>query len=123
MQPGRRTARSGIRKRWALTVALVPVALVAGAVVVPRVWPRAPRRDAARLGLLHAAWSEFNAQRYDRASAILDRRAAEVAPTSLDWMLRARIAESQGRLAEALGHLEHIPETDSIGARARLKAG
>ncbi len=41
----------------------------------------------------------------------------------LDWMLRARIAESQGRLVEALAHLKHIPDSDLISSQAWLKAG
>ena len=48
---------------------------------------------------------------------------AEVEPTSLDWMLRARIAEAQGRLEEALHHLKHIAETDANSPQAWLKAG
>src|SRR5262249_28645260 len=46
-----------------------------------------------------------------------------VAPTSLDWMLRARIAESQGRPAQALDYLKRIPDADSNSAAAWLKAG
>jgi tetratricopeptide (TPR) repeat protein len=38
-------------------------------------------------------------------------------------MLRARIAESQGRLEQALGNLKHIPDSDAIGSQAWLKAG
>ena len=80
-------------------------------------------RDPMRLQLLYQAWSEFDSKRYDAATATLDRRQSEVASTPLDWMLRARIAESQGRLAEALDKLKRIPDSAVIGARARLKAG
>jgi predicted Zn-dependent protease len=73
--------------------------------------------------LLYAAWNEFSAKRYEKASQLLDRRAREVTPTSLDWMLRARIAESQGHLAAALDQLKHISDGDPIGAQAWLKAG
>jgi tetratricopeptide (TPR) repeat protein len=73
--------------------------------------------------MLYQAWSEFDAKRYDAASATLDRRLSEVASTPLDWMLRARIAESQGHLAEALEKLKQIPDSDVIGPRAWLKAG
>ena len=76
-----------------------------------------------RLDLLYAAWNEFNAKNYDQAVAILDRRAAKHEPTPLDWMLRARIAESQGRLVEALDHLKHIPGSDPISSQAALKEG
>src|SRR5436309_768767 len=123
MGSARGALRSGNRKRWILALLLFVIALVASAVAAPRLWPRSSRQDPRRLGLLHAAWNEFAAQRYDRATAMLDRRAAEIAPTSLDWMLRARIAESQGRLAEALDHLKQIPDSDSIAAQAWLKTG
>jgi tetratricopeptide (TPR) repeat protein len=73
--------------------------------------------------LLYQAWSEFDTKRYDAATVTLNRRSSAVATTPLDWMLRARIAEAQGRPAEALDWLKRIPDRDPIGARARLKAG
>jgi predicted Zn-dependent protease len=101
---------------------LIVVAAI-GALASRRLWRRGPQPGSARLDLLYAAWNEFNAKRYDQATAMLDRRAAEVAPTPLDWMLRARIAESRGELTEALAHLKKIPDSDPIGAQAWLKAG
>lgn len=44
-------------------------------------------------------------------------------PTPLDWMLRARIADSQGRAEEALDFLTHISDSDPISSQAWLKAG
>ena len=79
--------------------------------------------DRQRLSLLYDAWNEFNAKRYDRATKILDQRAALVRPVPLDWMLRAQIAEAQGGLTQALEDLRRIPDSDSIAARAWLKAG
>jgi tetratricopeptide (TPR) repeat protein len=76
-----------------------------------------------RLDELYQALSEFNANRLDKATMLLDRRAAAGIPTSLDWMLRARIAEAQGRLADALDALKKIPDKDPVGAQAWLKAG
>jgi tetratricopeptide (TPR) repeat protein len=73
--------------------------------------------------LLGSALTEFHAKHYDQATAILNRRAAEVAPTSLDWMLRARIAEAEGLLAEAIDDLKHIPDSDEISSQAWLKTG
>jgi tetratricopeptide (TPR) repeat protein len=100
---------------------MLVIALVGGGTLAW--WPRSsrPDRDPKRLRLLQAAWKEFDAGRFERANAILDRRAREIAPTSLDWMLRARVAEGQGKLQEALDHLEHIPETDAIAPQAWLK--
>jgi tetratricopeptide (TPR) repeat protein len=123
MEPGCGTARFGRRKRWALAVFLVLIALALGVVAARKLWHPDSRQDPMRLGLLSEAWAEFTAKRYDRATAILNRRASEVAPTSLDWMLRARIAESEGRLADALDHLKQIPDSDPIGAQAWLMAG
>jgi len=123
MGSGRDNRLSGKRKRWALALVLLLVAVVVGAVAAPRLWVRGSQKAPRHLELLYAALNEFNAKRYDQATAILDRRAAKVAPTSLDWMLRARIAESQGRPAEALDLLKHIPDSDSISAQAWLKAG
>ena len=110
-------------KRWVLALALLTIALGAGTLASRREWrPRSPR-DPLRLELLQAALKEFNAKSYDAASATLDRRAAQVAPTSLDWMLRARIAQAQGRTAEALDDLKHIPDTAPISARSWLLTG
>ncbi len=102
---------------------LLLVTLVASALAVPRLWVRSSKKAPRHLDLLYRALNEFNATNYDQASAILDRRAAEVAPTSLDWMLRARIAEAQSRPEQALDYLKHIPDSDSISAQAWLKAG
>jgi tetratricopeptide (TPR) repeat protein len=121
MASGRGNRRSRKRQRWAALLVALMIAIVIGAVAAFRLRssPKAPQR----LDLLYAAWNEFNAKSYDRATAILDRRAAEHEPTPLDWMLRARIAESQGRLIEALGHLKHIPDEAPISSQAWLKAG
>ncbi|HZW29063.1 MAG TPA: tetratricopeptide repeat protein [Isosphaeraceae bacterium] len=111
------------RRGWILALVLLVVGVLVSLGLAPRLWSRGPVRDPQRLGWLHAAWNAFEARRYDQAQAILDRRAAVVAPTPLDWMLRARIAEAQGRPAEALDHLRRIPDSDPIAAQAWLKAG
>ena len=109
------------RRPWVRAV--LAITLVVGGVAAWRFWPRGPDPDPMRLELLCAAWGELDAGRYDRAIALIDRRAAEAAPTPLDWMLRARVAEARGRPEEALGYLKHIPDTDPIAAQAWLKAG
>jgi tetratricopeptide (TPR) repeat protein len=119
----RAEGRSGKRRRWRLAFVLLLIALGGGVVAAARLWVRDAPSDRQRLSLLYDAWNEFNAKRYDRAAAILDRRTALVEPIPLDWMLRAQIAESQGALEQALDCLKRIPDSDSIGARARLKAG
>jgi tetratricopeptide (TPR) repeat protein len=111
------------RRPWVLALVSLVIVVWVGAGLAPRLWSRGSVRDPQRLGLLQAAWNAFAAQRLDQARAILDRRAAAVAPTALDWMLRARIAEAQGRLAEALAALQRIPDLDPIAAQAWLKAG
>jgi tetratricopeptide (TPR) repeat protein len=123
MGSGRDNRLSGSRKRWVLLIVLLLVTVVVGAVAAPRLWVRASPKNPQHLDLLYAALNEFNAKHYEQASAILDRRTAAVEPTSLDWMLRARIAEAQGRLDEALDYVKHIPESDPISAQAWLKAG
>jgi tetratricopeptide (TPR) repeat protein len=123
MKPGGGNPRSRNRRRWALAIVLFLVVLAAGTSAARWMRLRGPGRDPLRLELLYQAWSEFDAKRYDAATATLDRRQSEVASTPLDWMLRARIAESRGRLAEALNALKHIPDSDAIGAKARLKEG
>jgi tetratricopeptide (TPR) repeat protein len=97
--------------------------LAVGTVLAQRFWPSGPDRDPERIRLLRLAVSEFAAKRYDQARKALDERAVAVKPTSLDWMLRARIAEAQGRPAEALDYLKHIPDTDSNSPQAWLKTG
>jgi tetratricopeptide (TPR) repeat protein len=120
-RPGDR--RFGKGKRWAVLLVVLLVVLAVGAVSAPRLWVRSPPKEHRRLDLLHAALNEFNAKSYDQATALLDRRAAQVEPTSLDWMLRARIAEAQGRPIKALENLRHIPDSAPISSQAWLKAG
>jgi tetratricopeptide (TPR) repeat protein len=115
--------RSAKRKRRRLALVLSLAALGVGLAGSARLWVRGAPADRHRLDLLFDAWNEFNAKRYDRATAILDHRTALVEPIALDWMLRAQIAESQGGLDQALEYLKHINDSDSIGARAWLKAG
>jgi len=122
MEPGRGTSPFKRRKRWVLAVVLFVIALVVGVVAAPRLSRSRSPEDSKHLALLQAAWKEFAARQYDRANALLDQRASKVAPTPLDWMLRARIAESLGRPAEALDHLKHIADSDAISAQAWLKA-
>jgi tetratricopeptide (TPR) repeat protein len=122
MIPGGRPARWKGKLRWA-GIGLSLAILACAGVAAFRTRRDGPTRDPKRLDLLYAAWSEYNARRYDRARAILDRRAKDVSPTALDWMLRARIAESQGQPDEALDHLSKIPDTDAISAQAWLLRG
>src|SRR5262245_35509441 len=110
-------------RRRTLAIVLSVVALSLGVITAHRARKRGSEQDPGRLGLLYEAVREFDARHEARAVELLDRRAAEVAPTSLDWMLRARIAEAQAKLAEALGFLRRIPDSDLIGAQARLKEG
>lgn len=109
-------------KRWGL-VLFVAALLGIGGVVAWRYWPRGPDPDPTRLGLLKAAAAEFETKRYDQATASLDRRARDVKPTTLDWMLRAKIAEAQGRHTEALEYLTHIPDSSPHSPQKWLKAG
>ena len=118
---GNRPSRK--RKRWIAVLVALMIAVAVGAVAAPRLWVWSSPKGPQRLELLYEAWNEFNAKSYDRATAILDRRAAQVEPTPLDWMLRARIAESRGRLVEALDHLKHIPDSDPTSSQAWLKSG
>ena len=123
MASARGKGRSGKRRRRAALIVAFLVALAVVAVAVLWLRVSTSRKTPQRLDLLYAAWNEFNTKNYDRATALLDRRAADHEPTPLDWMLRARIAESQGRLVEALGHLKHIPDSDLFSSQAWLKAG
>jgi tetratricopeptide (TPR) repeat protein len=102
---------------------VLSAAVAAGGAMAWRLRPSGPELDPKRLGLLQAAWQEFDGGRYEQTIAILDRRAAEVSTTALDWMLRARVAEAQGRMVDALEDLKHIPDSDPIAAQAWLKAG
>jgi tetratricopeptide (TPR) repeat protein len=123
MASGPDTSRSWKVKRRTLTLVLLLTMFGIGAWMARPLWRRGAQNDPMRLGLLYEAFSEFNSKRLDQATALLDRRAAEVQPTALDWMLRARIAESRGQLTEALKHLKRIPDSDPIAAQAWLKAG
>ena len=120
---GGQAHRARNRKRWVMALVLLTIALGAGSPASRREWRPRSARDPLRLELLQAALKEFNAKSYEAASATLDRRAAEVAPTSLDWMLRARIAQARGRTAEALDDLKHIPDSAAISAKSWLLTG
>jgi tetratricopeptide (TPR) repeat protein len=109
--------------RWRLATVLVILLLAIGGGVAGWRLRRGSEKDPMRLALLRSALVEFSAKHCDEATALLDRRAAELAPTSLDWMLRARIAEAQGHLALAIENLKHIPDSDEISSQAWLKAG
>src|SRR5690348_10233786 len=85
------------RKRWTLAIVLVLIAFSLGAIAARRTWLRGAGQDPQRLGLLYEAWKAFDAKHLAEAIELLDRRAAEVEPSSLDWMLRGRIAEAQGK--------------------------
>ena len=106
MKPGGRSARWKGKLRWA-GIGLFLAILTCAGVAAFRARREGLRRDPRRLELLYAAWSEYNARRYDRASAMLDRRAAEASPTALDWMLRA-----DRRIARAAGRGSRLPEED-----------
>jgi tetratricopeptide (TPR) repeat protein len=123
MGTGSRSTKSRRRNRRARVLVMLAVALVTGGAIAGRHWLQGPRQNPKRLDLLQAALGEFQAKRYAQAIAILDRRAAETTPIPLDWMLRARVAEAQSRLEEALNHLGHIPDSDPISSQAWLKAG
>jgi tetratricopeptide (TPR) repeat protein len=123
MRPGNGRPKPSRKKRWVAALCVLAIALLFGAVEARRRWSGLGSKDDAQLGLLLAAVTEFNAKEYDRATGILDERAAKTAPTPLDWMLRARIAEAQGKLDLALEHLKRIPDSDPTGAGAWLKAG
>jgi tetratricopeptide (TPR) repeat protein len=122
MKPGGRSARRIGKLGWAGIGFFLAILACAG-VAAFRARRDGQTRDPTRLDLLYAAWAEFNAQRYNRAKAILDRRAAAVSPTALDWMLRGRIAESEGRLDAAIDYLKKIHDTDAISAQAWLRIG
>ena len=120
---GRGKWRPASWRRRTVVFVVVLAAIAASAALFAKRWVRGTGSSPHGLDLLYSALDEFNAKRYDHAIAILDRRAAEHEPTPLDWMLRARITESQGRLTEALDYLKHIPDSDPIAAQAWVKAG
>ncbi len=123
MGSGQGSPRSRRRKRRALVLVLFAIALSAGGALAWKLWLPRPQKDSKNLDLLYVALADFNAGRFEQANAVLDRRAAETRPTSLDWMLRARVASAQGRLEDALKSLDRIPDSSPIAAQARLLAG
>jgi tetratricopeptide (TPR) repeat protein len=117
------TTKPSSRKRWGAALGLLVIAILIGAVEARRRWSLPRATDDAQLGLLMAAWTEFNANQFDRATGILNQRAEKVAPTPLDWILRARIANAQNDFDRALEHLKKIPDSDPTSAQAWLMAG
>ena len=80
MGSGRGGPRSRRQKRRAMVLVLLAIALVTGGAIAGRHWLQGPRMNPKRLDLLQAALVEFQAKRYEQATAILDRRAAETTP-------------------------------------------
>lgn len=121
MGPGSATPSAPRRSstaRWALVATVV---LAAGAAMaVARLMARS---GDLKLEALYEAHRLFSAGRLDEALAILDRRAAGLVPTPLDWVLRADIAHAQGRFADAIEALEHVPDDDPVRPQTWLKIG
>jgi hypothetical protein len=72
MGSGRDNRLFGRRKRWALALVLLLVAVVVGTVATPRLWVRGSQKAPPHLELLYAALNKFSAERYGQATAILD---------------------------------------------------
>jgi tetratricopeptide (TPR) repeat protein len=107
-----------IRRRTGRAVVLASAlasAAAAGAVVARRA--EEPDRLYAR------ALAAFEAGRWDRAEAALNRADRSRPPTAADWMLRARIGLARGREEEALDALARVPDDDPRGPGARLRRG
>jgi tetratricopeptide (TPR) repeat protein len=123
MAPGRGTRSVEERKARPKVRTVIVVGAVLCGLGAAGIWLYTRPRDRSRTDLLEAAWNEFAARRFDQARAILDRRAREAGATPLDWMLRARIADAQGRWDEAIEDLKHIDDRESVAAQAWLKTG
>jgi tetratricopeptide (TPR) repeat protein len=70
---------------------------------------------AARVALKNRQW--------DRAEALLTRRAERGSPTIDDLALRAELELGRGRVDQAVNLLTGAPESDPLAPRARLVAG
>ena len=101
---------------WFALVIVAATAIVAGVYFLSR-----PRRDPEKLWA--EAQTELKAGRGDKAEALVEEIGKLRPPTPLDEMLKAQIAIAGGRVDEALGHLEKVPDNHQMGAQARLLAG
>jgi tetratricopeptide (TPR) repeat protein len=109
------TGRQRRVHRWRLGLAVVVLALGGTAVLA---WPRTDP-----IVLLMRATSNFDMGRFERAEALLAERSRQTPPISLDWFLRARIAEARHNFDAALAFLRMIPDSDPYAGQAWLLTG
>lgn len=83
-------------------------------------WPRA-QVDPEQTW--RQAESDFQAGRYDRAEAALERIGRQRALSPLDHVLRAQLGMVRGRQKEVLADLDAVPDDHVFAPQARLLAG
>jgi len=69
------------------------------------------------------ARGEFEARRFDRAEALMDRVGRLRAPTPMDRTLRAQLEMAAGRVDPAIADLAAVPDDHKMAPQARLQAG
>ena len=104
-------------KAWKVGLgAAIALAILAGGAYLAR-------RQADPEALWTRAKEEFEARRFDRSAALLDRVAALRAATPLDHLLRAQLEMAAGRTDPALAELDALPDDHPLAPQARLQAG
>lgn len=106
-----------MRRRIGIWMVFAAVILAAGVAVAVRNGSR-PDPRALRAEIHRAA----AAARWDRAGVLLDRLAEVQAPDTEATLLRAEVANGQGRPDDALALLDALPDHAPGAARARLYA-
>jgi predicted Zn-dependent protease len=109
--------RRGLLGRRRRRVGLAVLVLALGAWMVASPSRRDPDQVWAR------ARADFEAGRYDRTEAALERLNRLRAPNALDRLLRSQLAGARGRTDEAVVELARVPDRDPLAPRARLLAG
>ncbi len=104
-------------RRIGLTIAMVALAC-AGALVTVR---GRPERDPDRLR--QQALIEVQSGRFSGAAEALDRLRSLGRLTPADWILRAQVDQTLGRIPDALSDLRAVPDDDPMAPRARLQEG
>jgi tetratricopeptide (TPR) repeat protein len=111
------TTRPRWPHRFAIAVAIaVPAVIAAGFV-----WRAIARPDPDQLW--RQAEESLSANRITAAERALGRLSSLRSPTAADWMLRAQVANAQGRDEQALEAIRKIPDDHPLAAQARYMAG
>jgi tetratricopeptide (TPR) repeat protein len=109
------------RPRWPIWLAGVVAIVIAAVIAAGAAWRALVRPDPDQLW--RQAEDSLSANRIAEARAALRQLKSLRAPTTEDWMLRAQVANADGRDESALEAIRKIPDDHPLAAQAHYMAG